>query len=231
MIRRLLLDNFGWKALSLAIALALWVGFVASPQLVTSVSVPVGYRNMPPDLEMSLDTPERVLLELHGPSAKIQGFDAAHASVVLNLGSVHGPGQQTFAIGPENVRLPAGVTVERTIPSQLRIGFEAREKAAVSVRIRWAAPPPAGYRIRNQVVSPPTVTITGPASRIRQVAYAETDPIDLSHVVGKSEFHVHTFVADPQVRYLSSPVVAVIVTLERAAPAGTASPSEGTARN
>ncbi len=230
-IKRLLFDNAGWKLLSLAIAILLWMGFIQGPQLVTSVSVPVAYRNMPPDLEMDRNAPEQVLLELRGPAVKLRAFDASRASVVLNLSTVHGPGEQTFTIEPENIQLPNAVSLVRAIPSEMRLNFEEQAKAQIPIRIQWATPPPAGYRIQNQFVSPSSLAIVGPASHVRQVTYAETDPIDVSHVVGRTEFHVHTFVADPQVRCLFSKPVAVIVTLEKTAQGGTVLHGEAAIRN
>jgi hypothetical protein len=63
---------------------------------------------------------------------------------------------------------------------------------------------------------PEKLRIVGPASRVERVKYAETDPIDLSNVVGKAEFRVHVFIGDPQVRLVSSPEVTVKVNLGRA---------------
>jgi len=42
----LLTRNLGWKLLSLLIALALWVAVAREPQLATSLTIPVEFRNM-----------------------------------------------------------------------------------------------------------------------------------------------------------------------------------------
>ena len=42
-----------------------------------------------------------------------------------------------------------------------------------------------------------------------------TDPIDVSNVVGTSEFRVNAFVEDPYVRFEGSPQVTVTVTMKK----------------
>ena len=58
-------------------------------------------------------------------------------------------------------------------------------------------------------------SIVGPESRVTRVDAVQTDPIDLSGVVGESWFEVQLYVADSQVRLASSPTARVKVVLER----------------
>ena len=44
------------------------------------------------------------------------------------------------------------------------------------------------------------VRIEGPESRVKVVTEADTDPIDISNVVGVKEFRVNLFVNDPMIR-------------------------------
>ncbi|MDP2996444.1 MAG: CdaR family protein [Bryobacterales bacterium] len=207
--------NLGWKFLSLALAILLWFAIVGEPELATSVSAPIEYKNLPPDLEMSSDVLDRVHLEVRGPSGKLRTSDLGNMSVVLDLESVHRPGERTFTIQQWNVNLPSGVILSRAVPAQVRMRFENRVSREVPIRVRYSAQVPAGYRIASQQVEPSTVRVIGPESRVNRIEAVQTDPIDLSNVVGESRFEVHTYVADPQVRLASSPVVGVKVVLEK----------------
>jgi hypothetical protein len=212
-----LFQNLRWKLLAVAIALMLWAAFISSPALVTFVSAPLQYQNMPQDLEMGGEAPERVYLEVRGPSSRLRSFDSSRMAVVLNLSGVQRPGEYTFTVEQNHVDLPVGLTLVRAAPGQVRLRFERSTAADVPVRVRFSSPPPAGFRVAHQEVRPQVLTIVGPESRVQQVRYVETDPIDLSHSMGKVQFHVHTFVADPQVRFKSPPVVDVVVSLEKTA--------------
>jgi len=207
--------NLGWKFLSLALAILLWYAIVEEPELATSVSAPIEYKNLPADLEMSSDVLDRLHLEVRGPSGQLHTADLANMSVVLDLAPVHRPGERTFTIEQGNVNLPSGVILSRAVPAQIRLRFETRVSREVPVRVRYSRQPPAGYSIARQQVEPSTIRVIGPESRVNRVEAVQTDPIDLSNVVGESRFEVHTYVADSQVRLASSPVVRVKVILEK----------------
>jgi YbbR domain-containing protein len=230
MIRNLA-EKIGWQLFALAAAFALWVTFMGSPDLVTSVSVPVEFQNMPPNLEPSSELPRRVYLEIQGPSARLHNVDLTDRRVMFDLGSINEPCEQTFTIESDNVNLPVGVSLIRAVPAQVRLRFERRTTADVPVRVRYATPPPAGYRVATEEARPSSLKIVGPESRVKQVAFAETDPIDLSRAVGTSQFKVRTFLSDPQVRFASASVVQVSVTLERVVQGGTASSGQAVVRN
>lgn len=217
---RMLLDNLGWKLFALVVAIALWMTFVSSPELVTSITVPVAYQRIPLELDMIADVTERVHLEIQGPSARLQNYDLSRTMVVLDASSVHGPGERTFTIDQSEVKLPAGLKLLRSVPAQVRVQFERRARREVPVRVRQSNPPPMGYRVKHQDIEPSKLIIVGPESRVSNIDVAETDPIDLSHVVAESEFRVHAFLPDPQVRFESSPLVRVKVRLERTQGAG-----------
>jgi hypothetical protein len=55
----------------------------------------------------------------------------------------------------------------------------------------------------------------GPESRVKKIEYAVSDPVDLSSVVGESEFHVNAFVGDPHVRFETPVKISVKVYMER----------------
>jgi YbbR domain-containing protein len=212
---RLLTDDLQWKALSLLIAVALWLLVVGEPELVTTHSTPIFYKDLPRDLELASDPPDRVHLEIRGPASKLSPSSLAETAVFLDLSSVNGPGERTFTIHDSSINLPSGVSLERAVPSQLRLRFDRIASKQVEVRVRTAAPAPPGYHVVHQEVRPARLTVTGPAASLEQIESAQTDPIDLSKLAGRAEFHVNAYVTDPQVRFDGSPQVTVTVTVEK----------------
>jgi len=213
---RSLTRNFWWKLGSLALAVVLWVAIVGEPVLVTTHSVPILYRNLPPNLLIGSDALDSVRVELRGPSGKLTATNLSDLAVMLDLSSVSGPGERTFTLSDHDLRLPEGVIFLRAVPSQLRIRFARLETKDVPVQVRIAAPPPKGYRVTRQEVAPAVLRIAGPQLRVQQTNSAETDAIDLSAITQTSQFHVSAFLADPQVRLESAPSVNVTVTIEKA---------------
>jgi YbbR domain-containing protein len=212
-MKKLLIGNLGWKLLSLGVAIVLWFGLVGEQELTTSTSVPIVFRNIPKDLEISSEVPDRVHLEIQGPVGKISHL--SNPVVILDVSDVNHPGDRTFTIRQGNATLPAGVTLARAIPSQLRLRFERRVSREVPVQVRFGSPTPSGYRIVRQEVHPSTMKIIGPESHAAQVEFVETDPIDVSQLVSEAEFRVRTYVRDPLVRLDDSSQVTVKVALEK----------------
>lgn len=214
-VLRFIFSNFGWKVLSLSIAVLLWILVASEPELSTFVSVPVEYRELPDGLEISSDIIETVYLELHGPTGELRGLtNSRRFVVVLDMSQVR-PGERTFTVGEGDVRVPRGIRLVRAIPSQLRFSFERRAMREVPVQVHFANRPPNGYAVAAYQAFPQVLQVVGPESRVNRVKYVATDPIDISSAVGPAEFHVHAFVDDPHVRFMGPPRVAVKTQIKR----------------
>jgi hypothetical protein len=215
-LRSLLLHNLGWKLLSLLIALALWAVVATEPELATFVTVPLEYRNLPDQLEISSEPATALSLELRGPAGELRnlGERGFQPAVVLEMGGMQ-PGQHTFTIASANVRLASGVRLVRAIPNQVRYTFDRRMESEVPIRVRFAGEGARGFVIARHSVEPSTVHIVGPAGRVRRITSAVTDLVDLTNAAGSSEFRVNAYVDDSYVRIVSSPQVTVSVTMKK----------------
>jgi YbbR domain-containing protein len=207
--------NIGWKLFSVALAVVLWFAFVGETETAASVAVPVEYRNLPKGLEISNDLPDHLSLKIRGPAARVSTTEISQAAVVLDLASINKAGEQTFTLDQNTVKLPTGLMLTRAVPSQIRVQVERRDSREVPVEVRVAGPPPEGYRVAKQSVEPPTLKVTGPQTHVERLSAVETDAIDASGTVGTTEFHVSAYVRDPQLRFETSPIVAVRITLEK----------------
>ena len=85
---QLLTRNLGWKILSLLIAVLLWVAVAREPEVATSFSVPVDFKNMRDDLDIEGSLPDRVRLEVRGPSGSLTRDNLSSVAVVLDHGVV-----------------------------------------------------------------------------------------------------------------------------------------------
>ncbi len=207
--------NIGWKILSLLVAVLLYTLVIGEQDMVTSISVPIQYKNIPRDLELSSDVVGNVHLELRGPSNRMTPASLSETVVVLDLISVLRPGDRTYTIGQSTILLPSGVTFSRAVPAQVRLHFEERVWREVPVRVQYSSSPAPGYQIDKVDVRPSRLRIVGPESRVNQVNHVDTDSLDLSSLVGSGEFHVETYVPDSQVRFDSPSKVIVTVTVRR----------------
>lgn len=214
-MRRLLLDNLALKALAVLIAFGLWVITAREPELATSFSVPILFRHIPEDLDISSNVPERVHLEVRGPARRLTPESLSQTAVVLDLAGLQ-QGERTFTIHESDVRqLPINVMFYRAVPSQVALRFERLSTKEVPVEPTYAKAPPQGYYVVRYGFEPARVRIRGPESRLQTVDHVTTDPIDLSGVISHAEKRAHVRLPDPQFRLESDPVVKFSVELER----------------
>ena len=217
-MRQLLTRNLGWKLLSLLIAIALWLAVAREPELATSLSVPIQFKNIPEDLDIGSEVPDRIHLEIRGPSGRLTRDNLADVAMVLDLSDAR-LGERTYTVRDVNFNLPAGVSFYRAVPSQITLRFERLMSREVPVYPRFSKLPPEGYRIKSTPSpQPKMVRIRGPEERVKRIDQVMTDPIDLSAAVGEQEFRTHVNVGDPQVRLEVPTVITLKVTLEKISP-------------
>ena len=215
-MKRLLTDNLAWKLLSLGIAIGLWLLFVGETEIATSLPVAVQYKNVPHELEVVTEQLDRVFLRVRGPATRLNASTLRDVRVVFDLATVHGAGDRTFTLGTDNLQLPAGVDVIRVVPSQVRLSIDRRVTREVPVEVHYASPPPLGYRVTKQEVSPDKVRVVGPERRLAHLRSVQTDAIDLAAAVGEANFRVPASISDPQVRFENlPPIISVSVFLEK----------------
>jgi hypothetical protein len=210
-------ENFWWKVLALGIAVALWWVVASEPELSVFVTVPLTYKNLPDDLEISGEPVNSISLELRGPSGELRSLGdtgGLHPGVILDMTGVR-TGERTFPIGNGNVRLARGVRMIRAIPSEARFEFERRATKEVRVAPRFAGDGANGYSVAHYAVEPDTLQVVGPVSRVDRISSVVTDPVNVAAVVGTARFRVNAFVEDPYVRFADSPQVTVAVTMKK----------------
>lgn len=212
----LLTKNVGWKLLSLLVAAILWALVASEPEISTFTTVQLEYKNLPEDLEIASEPVARVSLELRGSAAVLSALNenGNRPAVLLDMSSVL-PGERTFTINDDSVKLTRGVTLVRAQPSQVRFTFERRLTRRIPVVVRFAGSGASGYLVASETVDPAELTVVGPASHVARISGVSTDPIDVSGVVGTSQFRVNAYVDDPYVRFQSAPQVAVTVTMRK----------------
>lgn len=203
----LLVHNFWWRMLALVVAVSIWAVVASEPELSMFTTVPVEYRNLPDNLEMSSQPAETVTLELRGPSGELRGFgETRQPFVELDMSGIS-PGVHTFAINGDDVRLARGVRLVRAFPAEVRIEFDRRVVRSLPVKVRFTE----GAAIPRYSVTPNKLEVVGPARHVARLEAVLTDRVDVSSALGTTQYHVNAFVDDAFVRFQSGSEVAVTV--------------------
>ena len=112
------------KLLALGFSVALWLFVMSSEKSDLILSAPVEFEGVPPGMTLTGERLETVDVQIHGLRGTLArlGPDQVKARVSLIGATV---GEVSLRLLPEQVTVPAGVTVIRITPSRIRVILEA----------------------------------------------------------------------------------------------------------
>lgn len=125
------LHDWGLKLLALALSFLLWSTYTREPVSEVGYVVPLEFRNVPANVEISGDVPTLVHVRVRGRSGLLRRIVPADLSIAVDL-SGQPPGETSIHLTPAQVSAPFGVTVVSIIPSDLRVPLIPRHPAAHS---------------------------------------------------------------------------------------------------
>jgi len=178
------------------------------------MEVPLEYRNIPAQLEITGDTTNTVQVRLRGSSNVIRDVSAKDVSTTIDLSKMR-PGEKIVPLSPQNVQAPFGAGVIRVNPSSVRFNLERTLTKTVPVVPTILGQPPDGFEIGSVAVNPSKVEVEGPESRVSTLASIATVPIRLDRRQTHIEQAAELDVPDPQIRLRRPAPVAVRVELRR----------------
>jgi YbbR domain-containing protein len=215
-LQRYVFAHFGYKLISLAMAVGLWWVLAHDPVAEVEVTVPIEFHRIPSNLEISSVNFPEAQVRVRGAERVIHQLRSQDVHVELDLAGVK-PGDRTFDLTAQQVHLPHDLDVTQVVPGQVRLSFDAGLTRQVEVRPRVIGSFVPGYRIARVVAEPASVAISGPKQRVEAVEAAITDPVDASGSMGHSTFVTNVFVSDPLVQVVRPAPIRVTVVMEKSA--------------
>ena len=189
------------KILSLLIALALWYAVAHDQPAEIALSVPIEFYNTPEHLEISSERIQRAEVRVQGPARILREMTNVDIDAVIDLAGAR-VGEHTFDLTPK----------------QIRLELDRSASKVVTVTPRVIGTFASGYKLGDVEVSPSTITITGPQSRLSNIDSAITDPVDATGLVGRGTFTTQAYVGDPLVQLLDPEPIHVTVATVKSKP-------------
>jgi len=208
-----LVHNWGLKVISLLVATVLWAAVANRASSEIGLEVPLEYRNIPPQLEITGDMTNTVQVRLRGSSNVITDITAKDIATTIDLANMK-TGEKIVALSPQNVQAPFGAEVIRVNPSSIRFTLERTLVKTVPVEPTILGQPPDGFEIAQVLVSPNAVEVEGPESRVKTLSSIATVPL---HLDRKESFEqtADLDVPDPQLRLLHPSPVSVKIEMRQ----------------
>jgi len=218
-LKRWVLHNFWLKILSLLLATGLWLAISPDQEPAeVAVRVPIEFRHVPPELEISSATIPDAQIRVRGPERLIRELRSTDIHAELELGDAK-PGERTFDLTAQEIRHDRELHVLQVVPGQVHLSFDTRLTRDVEIHARITGNFPAGAQVAKVMVEPERITITGPRHHVEMVDAATTDPIDASETTTRATFVTNVYVPDPLVQVMQATPVRVTVIMEKSEPA------------
>ncbi|MGH9776904.1 MAG: hypothetical protein ACRD5I_00685 [Candidatus Acidiferrales bacterium] len=120
LLKRIFVDDWWLKLLSLALAYALWAIVTQAPPVEIGMSVPLELRDLPRELQVEGEIPTRIHLHLRGPEGRMRRLEPEEVGVAVDM-SWATPGRHTLRLDVSHVELPPGIEVVRIVPEEVRL--------------------------------------------------------------------------------------------------------------
>ena len=211
LLRRIFVEDWSLKLLSLAIAIALWLLVTGQNQPVTAhVNVQLNFIR-PQALEISNDPPHTVDVMLTGSRNKLDDLTSLDLVATVDI-SDQRSGERVLRLADKaQITLPQGIKVDGFQPSAIPIRLEEIMDREVAVEPKLEGKPADGYEVYSVYANKSRVAVRGPASRVEALQKVATESIWLAgHKESFTASNVALDVADPKID-LREPMVNVAI--------------------
>ncbi len=179
--RRIFLDDWLLKLVSLIITLALWLGVTGFQEPTTrrlrNVTLNPLISN---ELEITNSAVQEIDLVIMGDKRKLEQLNPRDLVVSLDLTDIKA-GDRTIQITPQNITvdLPNGVKIDEIQPDKIAIKLENVIQREVPVIPETEGSVANDYEIYDTKVSPPNILVRGPKSSVESLNFVSTEKIPL----------------------------------------------------
>jgi len=213
-LRTLFLENWTIKLVSLLLAVTLWFYVTSKGKTEVSLTIPLELRNVPPGMAVVGDVPGTLEVRVQGQERLLRDMSTGRKIVAAADLSIAHEGANILRISPDDIRRPSGIFVTHLPPYDLRVTLERIVRK--TIRLRPVLTGTAAGRVASLSVAPPRITVEGPSSIMKDIAFLPTLPIDISGMKGR-------VTVTPRIDYEGRPVkileqdisVTIIVQKER----------------
>jgi len=180
LLRRIFIEDWSLKLLSLAIAIVLWMLVTGQNQPVTAhVNVQLNFIR-PPALEISNDPPRTVDVMLTGSRNKLDDLTSLDLVATVDI-SDQRSGERILRLADKaKIALPQGIKVDGFQPSAIPIRLEEIVERQVGVDPKLEGKPADGFEVYSVFPNKGSVAVRGPASHVNALQKVATESIWLA---------------------------------------------------
>lgn len=123
-LNKFITTNSLLKLISLILAITLWFFVASKGRSVVVVDAPVGFKNIPQELEI-IDSTKTVSINVEGQERLLKNLNQDSISVVIDLKNAKS-GEIHLPVFKDNVNLPKRLVVTHISPQRIKLVLEKR---------------------------------------------------------------------------------------------------------
>jgi hypothetical protein len=181
------------KFIAVVIAIILWALVRGQGIGSLSVDAPLQIQGLSSQLMIINDLPDRVRVTISGPQTRLSELGAHDVRAPLDASRITGPGVEEIALNVDDIKLPAGLKVERVQPD--RVVLQIDRVIERKIRIEPRVEVPQGWKVSGLEVIPPDALLKGPEVWLDALSTVKTPVIHPEAKAG--EFKVSVGVESP----------------------------------
>src|SRR6476619_719140 len=177
LLRRIFVEDWSLKLLSLAIAISLWLLVTGQNQPVTAhVNVQLNFIR-PQALEISNDPPRTVDVTLTGSRNKLDDLTSLDLVATVDV-SDQRAGERVLRLADKaQITLPQGIKIDGFQPSAIPIRLEEIVERQVPIEPKLEGKPDDGFEVYSTYPNKSSVVVRGPASRVNALQKVPTESV------------------------------------------------------
>jgi len=191
-------NNLWLKIASLVCGITLWFFVILSGQFEISMDVPIIFSNIPPELDI-VEYPKTVRVSIEGQERLLENLKQKEISAVIDMEQTM-EGKVFFTLSKDNIDLPAMLSVKSIEPETIGIKIETLCKKTVTVKPAVVGLPEKGFAIAGIKVTPESVELEGPKSKISKIRTIKTEPLDINGINSDLRYRASLNLSDPNIR-------------------------------
>lgn len=193
-------ENLGLKLFAALLAYVVWVWVAQHSDLVKVLKVPVLID--PPSGGLVLDyNPKELRVRIDGDSNDVRRVREEELQIRLDLGAEEIRGRRTLSLTARNVRgLPGNVSSEFVDNKQVEVTVDRSATRTLKVVVRTTGKPTPGWVVKQIVVEPDQLTVTGPVATLANLNGLHTEPLPLDGRDKNFDLMVDLDIDDPALR-------------------------------
>lgn len=170
--------NWQYRIIAVVLALFFWYLISGQEKVEIWLNVPVEIVNLPADHLLRSGMVSTVRVRCRGTSTVLTRLETSRLHYTLDLSGVE-KGENIVVLEPRNFNLPRTVEVVEISPYRLELDVDIQKTKTVPVRLNWQAYISPDFELKEVIVEPDHVRISGAARILDRIEEVDTRHIEI----------------------------------------------------